>query len=168
MKTLLMISILAITTTSNASGLIYKWPSINGLMVNNACAAETEFRSLKDVSVCVETAIASRTACRYGGEAEYCRSLGLNEQPRIDESVNEKTKCVKSESKPITVTRVQTVMKCVQWSKPARGSDTECLKFDSVKTIMGKVFKVETDRDMGAEGGEQLAGYINYEIPNCK
>jgi hypothetical protein len=168
MKTIFALFILTIAAHSFASVLVYKWPSINGLSINNACATETEFRSLEAVKVCVETGAVSRTACRYAGESEQCRVLGPNEQPKIDETISEKTECIKYESKSVVVSRIQTNMKCAKWSVPAPGKIKECLKYETVTSMIGNIFNVETFQDYDAEGGQQFIGYTKYEIQSCK
>ncbi|MBC7740619.1 MAG: hypothetical protein H7061_00375 [Bdellovibrionaceae bacterium] len=170
MKILIILATtILLSMSALASSITYNWPKINGLSIDNACATATEFRSLQNINVCVETKVTSRVACRYAGEGESCRSLGLNQSAAIDETVSEKTQCVKSESKPLVVSRVTQSMKCVKWSRPsAVGNDSECLKFDTVKSTLGKVFKVETFRNDSADQGPQFFGYTKFEILNCK
>jgi hypothetical protein len=166
MNKFLPIAIVILLSAISQASVEYKWPVINGLAINNACATGTQFKSLKDITICTETAVVKRVACRYTGETETCRNVGLNEQPRIDETVTEATRCVKSQTRKLEVSRISTAMKCTKWSTDAA---PECLNYETVQTTMGKVFNVETYSNLGSsEHGSSFVGYTKFEIPDCK
>lgn len=138
--------------------VVYQWPVVQGLPVNQACATATTFKSTRPVPVCLETKVVSRLACRKSGEADSCRPLGLTERASDSEEVQETLGCIKSEARHLEVSRVTTARRCLD--KP------ECLRFETVTQVMSPHFRVEKYKQ---ENGEiiDFIGTEDYRIPDC-
>lgn len=146
----------------------YEWVAINGLMVNNACVAGDEFRSLKDVKTCTETEVVSRQACRYGGEVEVCRHLRSGESARSDETVREQTRCAAYESAPKVVSRTYQEVVCVNYEKPSEESPGRCLETALVSKYAPTTFHIAMYQDYRGEAGEVYIGTKKFTVPNCQ
>lgn len=165
--TLLMFSFLIASTASAYGKVRYNWPSVGSLAVNNACATETHFKSLRKLESCVETVAVSRQACQIRGEGEVCRPLTSNEIPTAQEDLREIRKCIKTESHDVFVPRTSQVKQCVSWTAVDSAGDRQCLKYETVTKVIGKSFKVEMF-SLEVDSEERFEGYLDFTIPDCK
>lgn len=165
MKNILVLIVSVLVSQVTLASKTYLWPAVGSLLINNACATETHFNSVSDVKSCAETAVNTRTACTPNGQADFCRPLGLKEKAAKSEIVTETFKCVKYDAKKISVPRTTKAKHCVKWvTDDVLGP--QCLEYETVTSILGKVFKVEVYSD-GPDAEQRFEGYLNYTIPDC-
>lgn len=157
-----------IGSAAKATDVRYEWPAVNGIMVNNACATDDVFRTLKPVTVCTKTEVVKRTACRYHGETELCRDLATGEQEKYDEVVHEQTRCAAYKITDLEVTRTVHTKRCAEYGPVTEASSGECLRMEDYTFKAGRVYHVAKYEMRGGEAGDVYVGSERFVIPACQ
>lgn len=140
------------------------YPSVNGLMVNNACATATTFRSLAPVSYCSATVTVRYGISSQGELGMVKRLLKAGEAPRRTEMLQEEQQCSAYSTKAVEVSRNMTQTECAYYI-PAGEASEPCTKFISKTVTAGTTFSVERITRYG-EADQQT--FWNYNVPACK
>lgn len=162
--TALMVTLMATAAFAIQEGdFIYKWPKVNGLPINQACATPTTFRSIEPVDTCTGRTY-TREACSLG-EIEFCRPLARNQQPGAGEYLKTDVQCNARSVAYMEVSRYSTTRTCVEYDT----SETDagrCLRHRSVRSIAPVTYDVQR-LQFHNEMGFVDAGTFRYTVPTC-
>lgn len=156
------------TPSAKATDVRYEWPAVNGIMVNNACATEDTFRTLKPVTVCTDTEVVKRTACRYHGQTEQCRELAIGEQEKFDEFVREETRCAAYKVTDLEVSRTVKAQRCAEFAPVTEASSGECLRMEEHVYKAPRTYHISKYELRGGEAGDVYIGSEHFVIPLCQ
>lgn len=139
------------------------WPAINGLSINNACATDETFKSLRPVRYCTETRTVRYAVSNQGELGLVRRPLGQRESPRYGEWLEEATKCVAYGKKDMEVSRYYTHGECAY--NPNYGEVYEpCTRYITKREKAGLTYSVEKIVHYG-EADQQT--FFKFRVPLC-
>ncbi len=166
MKLLTSLLLTVMAQVALAAEVTYQWPAVNGLPINNACATEKTFKSVKPITYCSETGVVARYACVYG-EAEYCRKLKAGEQPAGNETLREEYGCISQVTQHVEVSRIVKTTECTKWKNNGEAWDGQCTEWSTKESFVGLTFSVQRYKDYGGEVGQVFDGTENYTVAMC-
>ena len=140
------------------------WPAINGLSVNNACATDETFKSLRPVRVCTESKTVRYAVSNQGELGLVRRLLGHRESPRYGEWLEQSSKCVAYGKQDMEVSRYYTYGECAY--NPHYGEVYEpCNRYTTKRVKAGLTYSVEKIVHYG-EADQQT--FFKFRVPLCK
>lgn len=162
--TLAIVSLMASATLAMESYIEH--PSVNGLKLNNACATEATFKSIKPIKVCVETK-ETKLACSDAGDAgEMCRTLKAGQKPTAFEYIKKEISCVKHGKKDMEVSRAYNETVCTKWEPSTEANHGACLEEVSIQKFAPTSYKAAW-YTVHPESGPYFQGYKKFTVPNC-
>jgi len=140
------------------------WPSVNGLMINNACATDTTFRSLHPVSTCMQTEKTRYAVSDRGEIGEVRRELRAGDSLRSGETLVTETRCVSYDRQDMEVSRNVETSECAEIPRSGEITHT-CRRFVRRTVMSPRTFSVEK---VIHHGDLDHSTWFQFTVPNCQ